>query len=177
MYTMPSLSMKRSVQLLLAAPLFFWIFVALHVLRLSTGFNFFIKHLGGPLVFGMMTLFPLAAAYLGWRMLRQKVAPALARTALIGGCVFFAGFVVYPGIPLVKKHYEPKTPANPGQPTPLPVMSGLPVFPGAEGFGTHTPAGRGGKVIEVTSLADSGPGSHAPPSETPRHAPSFSAPA
>ena len=35
----------------------------------------------------------------------------------------------------------------------------LPVFPGAEGFGTRTPAGRGGKVIEVTSLADSGPGS------------------
>jgi len=35
---------------------------------------------------------------------------------------------------------------------------GLPVFPGAEGFGTRTPAGRGGKVIEVTSLADKGPG-------------------
>jgi hypothetical protein len=37
-------------------------------------------------------------------------------------------------------------------------MTGLPVFPGAEGFGTRTPAGRGGKVIEVTSLADDGPG-------------------
>jgi len=35
----------------------------------------------------------------------------------------------------------------------------IPVFPGAEGFGTKTPAGRGGKVIEVTTLADSGPGS------------------
>lgn len=40
--------------------------------------------------------------------------------------------------------------------TPSPAK--LPVFPGAEGFGTETPAGRGGKVIEVTSLADDGPG-------------------
>ena len=37
-------------------------------------------------------------------------------------------------------------------------MTNLPVFPGAEGFGSKTRAGRGGKVIEVTSLADSGPG-------------------
>ncbi|NCB26948.1 MAG: hypothetical protein EOM62_16030 [Bacteroidia bacterium] len=35
----------------------------------------------------------------------------------------------------------------------------IPVFPGAEGFGTMTPAGRGGRVIRVTSLEDSGPGS------------------
>ncbi|HBB54089.1 TPA: pectate lyase [Candidatus Nomurabacteria bacterium] len=41
--------------------------------------------------------------------------------------------------------------------TPI-VETNLPVFPGAEGFGSKTRAGRGGKVIEVTSLADSGPG-------------------
>jgi len=34
----------------------------------------------------------------------------------------------------------------------------LKAFPGAEGFGTDTPGGRGGKVFYVTSLADSGPG-------------------
>ena len=35
----------------------------------------------------------------------------------------------------------------------------LPVFPGAEGFGTATPAGRGGTVYVVDTLAASGPGS------------------
>lgn len=37
-------------------------------------------------------------------------------------------------------------------------VDGLPVYPGAEGFGTRTRAGRGGRVFPITSLADSGPG-------------------
>jgi pectate lyase len=35
----------------------------------------------------------------------------------------------------------------------------IPAFPGAEGFGSHTPGGRSGRVIEVTNLNSDGPGS------------------
>lgn len=39
------------------------------------------------------------------------------------------------------------------------AQSYLPAFPGAEGFGAKSVGGRGGKVIKVTNLNDSGPGS------------------
>ncbi len=39
------------------------------------------------------------------------------------------------------------------------VGEAAPVFPGARGFGVQTPAGRGGKVIRVTNLRSTGPGS------------------
>jgi pectate lyase len=35
----------------------------------------------------------------------------------------------------------------------------LPAFPGAEGFGCETSGGRGGRIVEVTTLDDDGPGS------------------
>jgi len=43
------------------------------------------------------------------------------------------------------------------RPTDLPQAS-IPAFPGAEGGGKYSFGGRGGKVLVVTSLADSGPG-------------------
>jgi len=39
------------------------------------------------------------------------------------------------------------------------IFNGLPSFPGAEGFGSQTVGGRGGKIIVVSNLNDQGPGS------------------
>ena len=39
------------------------------------------------------------------------------------------------------------------------IVSALPAFPGAEGFGSETIAGRGGTIYKVTTLANSGSGS------------------
>ena len=51
------------------------------------------------------------------------------------------------------------TEATPGDDKPTPVSETALAFPGAEGFGRMVTGGRGGKVIKVTNLNDSGAGS------------------
>ncbi|GAB3688801.1 thrombospondin type 3 repeat-containing protein [Spirosoma flavus] len=61
--------------------------------------------------------------------------------------------------PIIAKEAKEGKPYIPwaARPVDLPQAS-IPAFPGAEGGGAYTFGGRGGKVIVVTSLADSGPG-------------------
>ena len=48
----------------------------------------------------------------------------------------------------------------PGCTAPFSADAGdLPVFPGAQGFGSRTRAGRSGQILHVTTLREAGPGS------------------
>ena len=61
--------------------------------------------------------------------------------------------------PVVQKEEKAGRPYKPWTSKPEDLLKAtIPVFPGAEGGGSFTPGGRGGKVVVVTSLADAGPG-------------------
>jgi len=64
--------------------------------------------------------------------------------------------VAYPIVERDARNGKPYIPWA-ARPTDLPQAS-IPAFPGAEGGGKYSFGGRGGKVLVVTSLADSGPG-------------------
>jgi len=145
---------------LLGLTLVLWLLAGLFIFRVADFFHAHIMKFAGPWVtFGTMIVCPLAAMVLGIKMLRERRTRVTGIACTGGGFLLLAAFVVVVGIPMVVKALEPKTPTNPSTPHPFTPLAGLPVFPGAEGFGTDTPAGRGGKIIEVTTLADDGPGS------------------
>lgn len=136
-----------------------WFTALLFLFRVVNIFDAVLMKFPGPAVtFGAMFICPLLAVILGVWMIRNKQARVSGSIGVCLGGIMFVMFVVIIGIPMLKDMLKPKTPKNPSTPRPVEQQVGLPVFPGAEGFGTRTPAGRGGKVIEVTSLADSGSG-------------------
>lgn len=70
-------------------------------------------------------------------------------------------------LPIVEKEAREGRPYVPWASRPDDLLKAtIPAFPGAEGGGMYSPGGRGGKVITVTNLNDSGPGSFREACET-----------
>jgi hypothetical protein len=152
---------KRSVAVaLLIVTAALWILAALFKLNVTPFFHaVLIRRIGMIPVLGFMLVAPLLAAVIGILDCRRSRPRGVGASVIVAGGLFLTLFLVVIAVPMLKNRLEAATPANPQTPRPVPAQTGLPVFPGAEGFGTRTPAGRGGGVLEVTTLADGGPGS------------------
>lgn len=150
----------RTVLALVILPALLWIAAVLFLFRVSPFFHaVLIKTFGMIPVLGTMALCPLVALILSIRLIFRDRAFWLGGVLAASAGLMLVAFLAVIALPMMLAALEPATPKNPSSPRPVPPQVGLPVFPGAEGFGTRTPAGRGGKLIEVTSLADRGPGS------------------
>jgi hypothetical protein len=137
-----------------------WTLALLFKLRMASFFQaFLMKMFPGPYAtYGAMVVCPMVAVVVGAVLMRRGPMRRLGGFGAVGGALLLVLFVAVIGRAMVSK-WLGATPLNPQAPRPVEKQAGLPVFPGAEGFGTRTRAGRGGKLIEVTTLGDAGPGS------------------
>jgi hypothetical protein len=137
-----------------------WVLALLFKWRMVGFFqSFLMKKFPGPLAtYSTMVVCPAIAAVLGIVLVRRGRMKRFGLFSTISGGLFLVLFAAVIGRAMIAKKLG-ATPPNPSTPRPVENQTGLPVFPGAEGVGTRTRAGRGGKVNEVTTLADSGPGS------------------
>jgi pectate lyase len=150
--------LKKGI-LLLGVTFVLWTTLLLFQFRIVNIFDAYLMKFPGPVViWGIMFFCPLLASYFGVKMICFRQNPLAGWLFAISGGFLFIAFIVLIGVPIIIQMMTPETPKNPTTPRQFVPQVGLPVFPGAEGFGTRTIAGRGGKVIEVTSLADDGPG-------------------
>jgi pectate lyase len=152
--------LRAAVVSSLALTVLLWVLAVLFKARVSTVFHaVLMKRFPGPYAtYGAMVVCPMLAAALGIVMVRRGQSRRLGAISAAAGVFFVLLFVAVIGRAMLLKARTATAP-NPQTPRPVEPQVGLPVFPGAEGFGTRTPAGRGGKVIEVTTLSDDGPGS------------------
>ncbi len=149
----------RWAWILLGITLLLWLAALLFRLRVVNIFDRYLMKFPGPVVvFGFMLLAPLLVLIAGARAIRARQHRSQGWLLASTGALLSLAFLAVIGLPMIADAVAPRPPKNPGTPRAYLPQEGLPVFPGAEGFGTRTTAGRGGKVIEVTSLADSGPG-------------------